>query len=574
MELLARAIERAIRVAWESTSVVVLEGPRASGKTELSQLIAGRSNFYSLDDQATFDAATTSLRGWMESLPRGTVIDEAQRIARIPLEAKRIADASQATPGLLLLTGSHRIPKDGLGGSDPLAGRAIRLRLWPFSQGERSGAPRDVITELFDGQPNTWTVTASDQREMRKRIGYGGFPALLNVPETGVAPWTENYVSSLVGDSSHSSARNPRHVQRFFRWLCATSGTEQNITRFAESNELSKQTITAYLQELIDAFLIFEVPAFGTPDKREIRRPRVFVADPVFSASPINLLTRTEAVNEGEGRVFETFVACELQRLIDSSSTRATLQWWRTSKDVEVDFVLEHDDGRLIAIEVKAARESKTEHFKGINAFQKAYEKRFHRGFVFHCADNALRYQHDMWSLPFSVLWSVGEGVGEHKQHHAGPGLTALRIAAQRVEKRTTANKALHDQVSELVKDLAEPTISSVLESIRTLRKLPIEVTVKTDSYDTTLSALIDDRTVKVMRMSAEESNGTVQWWADGPLFETDKSGSSNSSSNDWKSDQLDPFDRLRHEQAMDNFLGWVAQRFDGVVDNWIAAVF
>jgi uncharacterized protein len=74
-----RFIERRIREALADTRVVLLAGPRQSGKTTLAEKFAADGmQFLTLDDQTTLDTARADPVGFVRGLDRA-IIDEVQR---------------------------------------------------------------------------------------------------------------------------------------------------------------------------------------------------------------------------------------------------------------------------------------------------------------------------------------------------------------------------------------------------------------------------------------------------------------------------------------------------------------
>ena len=136
--MLPRWIEAQFESSIDATPVVVLEGGRAVGKSTLCDAVIGRRGWgerVDLADPNTIALLRIDPMRFLEALPSPTVIDEAQLEAQLPIWIKQIVDRRRA-PGQFVLTGSARLGRDQLGGSDPLAGRSVRMRMWSFATGE------------------------------------------------------------------------------------------------------------------------------------------------------------------------------------------------------------------------------------------------------------------------------------------------------------------------------------------------------------------------------------------------------------------------------------------------------
>lgn len=413
MELLDRGIEQRIREAWTSVAIVTLEGPRASGKTTLARLISQGNTFFDLSDSDERSRALESVRAWVESLPVPSAIDEAQLVPELSISLKRRVDLAGGAPGQFLVTGSARIARNELGGSDPLVGRVLRLKIHPFAQSEIEGRPLDVVDALFSGDRSTWLTPELSQREVLDRICRGGLPGALELADAAKADFFENYAAGLFQGEIYQTNRNRDQILRLFRWLVPQSGQLVEPTKFGVALELSKLTVDSYLRELSEVFLIDRVQAWNRKkEKRETSKDRLFVFDPAFVCAALGLpgSLKGPLVDSDHGSVFETFAMTELSKLLSWSKIRGKLFHWRTGAGEEVDLIIEDQQtGKLIAIEVKAAREARESHFKGIHALKRAYPDQFHRGYVLHCGDHPSRFTDDLWSIPFSALWSIGE---------------------------------------------------------------------------------------------------------------------------------------------------------------------
>lgn len=143
-------IEDRIHDALTHTRVVLVSGPRQSGKTTLAKQIASRNiPFLNLDDKTTLDAALADPVSFIRGLDRA-VIDEIQRAPDLLLAIKTAVDADPR-PGRFLLTGSANlmtVPRV----ADSLAGRMKVVRLLPLAQAELKGGPSAFLDTAFKGQ--------------------------------------------------------------------------------------------------------------------------------------------------------------------------------------------------------------------------------------------------------------------------------------------------------------------------------------------------------------------------------------------------------------------------------------
>lgn len=104
--------------------------------------------------------------------------------------------------------------------------------------------------------------------------------------------------------------------------------------------------------------------------------------------------------------LFENFVASELLKQRASSGDVAELCHFRTSDGKEVDFVLEHPDGRLAAIEVKGRDSVSASDFKGLKALHGQTEDDFVCGVVLYRGRKVVPFADNLWAMPVDAMWS------------------------------------------------------------------------------------------------------------------------------------------------------------------------
>ena len=96
----------------------------------------------------------------------------------------------------------------------------------------------------------------------------------------------------------------------------------------------------------------------------------------------------------------------ELLKARGWSEAQPGLYHYRTHTGQEVDLLLEHPDGRLVGVEVKASASPTAGDFRGLKALQAEYPERFHRGFVLHLGERAVPFGERLHALPVSSLWT------------------------------------------------------------------------------------------------------------------------------------------------------------------------
>lgn len=154
--------------------MVLISGPRQSGKTTLTRQLAGNRTFLTLDNEPTLQAALDDPVGLICSYD-ALVIDEIQRAPRLLLAIKQAVDADRR-PGRFLLTGSANLMTLPLV-DDSLAGRIENQVLLPLSQAELAAVEHPVVHDwidrLFLGE---MPYPATGQRDIVERVLRGGYP--------------------------------------------------------------------------------------------------------------------------------------------------------------------------------------------------------------------------------------------------------------------------------------------------------------------------------------------------------------------------------------------------------------
>lgn len=199
--------------ALADTPVVLIHGPRQSGKTTLARDVGERRGYryYSFDDDVARAGAEADPAGFVAELPDRVILDEVQRVPSLFTALKRAVDRRRAS-GRFILTGSANVllvPRL----ADSLAGRMGLLRLHPLAQCELEGKASPFLDALFGG---TFPTRSSERLgvALAERVVGGGYPAALLRRAACVAPpgtgTTSKPRSSATCATSDASVRSTR----------------------------------------------------------------------------------------------------------------------------------------------------------------------------------------------------------------------------------------------------------------------------------------------------------------------------------------------------------------------------
>jgi len=393
VDTLARLIEPMLEAALPETPVVILEGGRAVGKSTVCDRLIDRNRWAPRVDLSAPDVLAT-LRldpiRFLVAQPTPCIIDEAQLEPELTVWVKRIADRRRS-PAQFLLTGSARLGRHQLGGSDPLAGRAVRIQMSSMTQRELRSQPADFIERSFG---RGWPPGLSSKPDERRAHTewFGGIPSISGVlNHASASQWEREmagYVEAVIPLGAAGTRADLGRLLRTFRYFAANSSQLLNLARAASELSMQANTVRAHIEHLEASFLVTRVEADRPTEHRVLTaHPRLFAADVGLSTWAARAWSgRRSAVVQGT--LTETLVAHDVIAQANAYRERVIVRHWRDARSQrEVDLLLVHPDGRLVPIEVKASTTVGPDDVVGLLAFADSEPERFTRGVIIYEGD-------------------------------------------------------------------------------------------------------------------------------------------------------------------------------------------
>lgn len=410
-EVLQRRAEGLVREAMADTRVVLVNGARQCGKSTLAAVVARDSGaqWRSLDSATWRQAAINDPTEFVAG-SSALVIDEVQRVPDLLLAIKESVDADPR-PGRFLLTSSARL----LGMKsvpDALPGRMETIELWPLSQGEIDKRPAETFVDAaFADGPDLSHTSSETRAGYVSRLVRGGFPEAVARPERRRQRFLDEYVSDLINRDVLQVAQIERaqDLRRLLRLVAARSGQLLVPGNLANGLTITAPTVRRYLDLLEEVFLIKRIPAWARSlSRREVGTPKVALVDSGVAANALGHdAAGLQRLDSPLGGLLEGFVAMELARQLTWSGERADLFHYRTKDQVEVDILLENRQGKVVAIDVKAASTVRADDFRGINHLAGRIGTDLVVGIVLYTGTATVPFGPRNRAVPLAALWEA-----------------------------------------------------------------------------------------------------------------------------------------------------------------------
>ncbi len=270
--------EERLRNALDRSPVVLLTGPRQTGKSTLARSVVQPppANVFDLEDPRDL-ARLAQPTLVLPPLAGTVVIDEVQRQPEL-FPVLRVLVDEDRRPGRFLVIGSASPDLVGLS-SDSLAGRVTTIDLGGFRLG-------DVGSTTL---PALWLR--------------GALPlAFLAEDDSASRTWRDDYIATfLERDLADLGVRIPATtVRRFWMMVAHYHGQTWNGAELARALGVSQPSVRRYLDALTDAMVLRQLqPWFANVSKRQVRGDVPYPA--AWVASPVARRAEMSHWNEGVG---------------------------------------------------------------------------------------------------------------------------------------------------------------------------------------------------------------------------------------------------------------------------------
>lgn len=363
-----RVADDLVRTGLETFGAVIIQGPRAVGKTTSG--LQQAASFVRLDSSPNVVTLAEVFPGRVLAGPTPRLVDEWQLAPTLWNAVRHEVDA-RGLAGQFILTGSAT-PADDLTRHSG-AGRFRRITLRPMSLDESGESTRSVPFSRLFTPPGTAAAadlgglggpTVEQYAALTVR---GGWPALVTQPTRSATDYLADYLEDVARTDLRFAglSADPLRVGAVQRALARNTSTEASASKLSSEAEIpvpgaasaavSAQTVRKYIDALTRIFVVEEQPAWAPHLRSKVRlrvQPKWHFVDPSLAtaalrAQPDALLNDLDTF----GLLFESLAIRDLR--IYAQPLGGSVYHYRDESGLEVDAIVELGDGHWSAFEVK-----------------------------------------------------------------------------------------------------------------------------------------------------------------------------------------------------------------------------
>ena len=287
-----RILSSKIEDATKFYPVIVVTGPRQSGKTSLCRHLYPDYKYVNLENITTRANAADDPATFLESLGDRAIIDEAQHVPELMSMIQVRVDEAKHLRYVLTGSSNFSLMRSI---TQSLAGRSALFTLLPLSFKEIPGVAHNTRTcELM------W-------RGEYPRVIADGFPPY---------EFYQNYYNTYVERDLRDllKLKNILSFDKFVRLLAIRVGSEFNASALSREVGVSSNTISEWLSLLSISYIVYPLqPYFSNPSKRLTKMPKIYFYDTGLLCYLLSIEKCGQLENSPlRGAVFENLAICLL----------------------------------------------------------------------------------------------------------------------------------------------------------------------------------------------------------------------------------------------------------------------
>lgn len=353
-KMIKRQLHSELVRAQKNYAVVVVTGPRQSGKTTLCKEVFTTYHYVNLEDINLRNLILSSPKAFLKQYKSGLILDEVQNVPELLSYVQVVVDENENAK--IILTGSNNFTlMESV--SQSLAGRSAVYTLLPLSLQELGNKNKKKDTDTL--------------------ILNGGYPAVWG-KKIPVQDVSRNYYNTYVERDVRQllNVKDITNFQKFIRLCGGRIGSEFNASALSNEVGVSATTIREWISVLEASYVIFRLPPFfRNVGKRLIKTPKIYFCDTGLACFLLGIENKKQLETHPlRGNLFENMVVLEFLKNRFNQGKLSNLYFYKDKSQNEIDLI-EENGMQLNAYEIKSAKAFTKSFTKGLNYIRKIIGK-------------------------------------------------------------------------------------------------------------------------------------------------------------------------------------------------------
>lgn len=347
-----RLIKKQMDVYLKKYPVLVLTGPRQSGKTTFLKEQFPNYTYVNLENPDLRNYAIKDPNGFLTEYSRYVILDEVQRVPHLFSYLQTKVDDDNIT-GQYILSGSqnfHLMRSI----TQSLAGRVGLFKLLPFDiqEMEQSGwLNDDYAVNLQRGfYPGLY------DRDIPSKVFYSNY----------IQTYVERDLSELI------HVKDLKQFRNFISLCAARAGQLLNLNSLANECGISQPTAKSWISVLETSYIVYQLqPYYSNFNKRLTKSPKLYFYDTGLLCFLLKINDASSLkISRHKGNLFENYVINEYLKQNYHRNLILDFWFWRDAVGHEIDLIWQKSE-KLNLVEIKATETVMPEMFRGLSYFEK-----------------------------------------------------------------------------------------------------------------------------------------------------------------------------------------------------------
>lgn len=347
-----RTIKKAMDIYLGKYPILVLTGPRQSGKTTFLKNEFANYTYINLENLDNRTYALNDPNGFLAEHGNFVIFDEAQRAPELFSYLQTKVDNDKIM-GQYILSGSqnfHLMRNI----SQSLAGRVALFKLLPFDNQEMEQA--DWLNDDYAVNLQRGFYPAIYDRDIPSKVFYSNY----------VQTYVERDLTELI------QVKNLKQFRNFITLCAARVGQLLNLNSLANECGISQPTAKAWISVLETSYILYQLQPFHSNiNKRMTKNSKLYFYDTGLVCFLLKINDAASLkISAYKGSLFENYVINEYIKQQYHQHLLLDFWFWRDAVGHEVDFIWQNTE-KLNLVEIKASETIIPDMFKGLSYMKK-----------------------------------------------------------------------------------------------------------------------------------------------------------------------------------------------------------